>query len=113
MAIYFFSGGAGGNNCKLLWSGEHDDAAQTVKLTVTHTHFDGSACPMPVQAQITVQLNSGQPFAIDLQTDGGLFDGGPANMLNAGEQTKSNIRLKVGAGRSAVIAISTQYQPPA
>lgn len=117
MADILASGGAGGNNCKVLWDLDYDDAANTVTIAATHTHFDDSPAPDPQQAQITVQLNSGQAISVDLLT-GLLSTGGPFSqtspgpIINAGPKTRTSVRLRISAGRAQLITISTEYLPP-
>jgi hypothetical protein len=111
-------GGAGANNCKVLWTLDFDDAADTVTINAVHTHFDGSPAPDPQQAEITVQLNSSVDITVNLLTGtlsiGGNFSqASPGPMLNAGPKTRTGVRLKVSANRAAAIAFSTQYLAPA
>lgn len=132
MADVFAQAGAGGNNCKVLWNLDFDDVANTVTIDSTHTHFDGSPCPDPRKAWITVLLNTSVNITVDLLTgevgtpNGPLDDpntiltgrqpfvqGSPGKMINAGPKTRTGVRLKISADRAALISFSTQYLPPA
>lgn len=117
MATIHAEAGAGAAGCLLSWQLDFDDVANTVTVNATHTHFDGSPAPDPQQAQITLQLNSGQPISLDLLTgrlsNGAAFDGTASKIIDSGPRTRSNVRLTVGSGRGKVITFSTQYLPPA
>lgn len=123
MADISGSGGAGANNCKVLWTLHFDDTADTVTIDAVHTHFDGTPAPDPQQAEITVQLNSSVDITVDLLTgrlltaQGGqgtaFVQGSPGIMLNTGAKTRTGVRLKVSANRAAAISFSTQYTAPA
>lgn len=107
------SGGSGAGGHKLLWSLEFDTVANSITIDATHTRFDGStAAGDPQAATITVERNNGQSMTLNLLTDGTVFDGGPANMLNTGPRTRSNVTLRVGQGRGQVLTFSTTYSPP-
>lgn len=118
MADVFAEAGAGGNNCRLDWTLDFDDSANTVTIDATHTHFDRSPAPDPQQAEITVILNTSVSVTVDLLTgllsQGGAFvQGSPGKMINAGPKTRTNVRLKVSADRARLISFTTQYLPPA
>lgn len=117
MADIFASSAAGGNGCRLDWTLDFDDVANTVTINATHKRFDGSAAPDPQQAQITFTLNSNVSISLNLLTgllsQGGAFDGTAGNMLNTGNRTRTNVRLSVSANRARTITHSTQYLPPA
>jgi hypothetical protein len=116
MANFTASSGAGGGGCLLEWSLSFDDAANTVTISATHAHFDGSQAPAPQQADVTFQLSTGQSISINLLTarlsTGQLFDGNAATMLNSGPRTRTNVKLSVTADRAKLITHSTQYLPP-
>lgn len=123
MADITASGGAGARNCKFLWDLDFDDAADTVKITATHTHFDDSPAPDPQVAQITVILNSSVDITVDcltgriLNAQGGqgaaFSQASPGVMINAGPKTRTGVRLRVSATRAQLIEFTTQYTPPA
>lgn len=118
MADVFAQGAAGGRNCRLDWSVDFDDSADTVTINATHTHFDGSAAPNPPVATLIVTLNSSVDIAVDLLT-GDLTPGGqfsqasPGVIVNAGAKVRTGVRLKVSADRAAAMFFTTQYTPPA
>jgi hypothetical protein len=117
MADVFGSGGAGANNCKVLWTLDFDDSANTVTIDAVHTHFNGSAAPDPQQAAITVTLNTSVDISVNLltgtlSTGGNFSQASPGPMLNAGPKTRTGVRLKVSADRAAAIAFSTTYVAP-
>lgn len=117
MADFFASSGAGGNGCLLEWALRFDDSANTVTVNATHAHFDGSAAPDPQQAQITLTLNSSVSIGLNLLTgrltNGQPFDGAATKIINSGDRTRTNVRLKISADRAALITHSTEYLPPA
>jgi hypothetical protein len=117
MADVFASAGAGGRNCRLDWTLDFDDVANTVTLNATHTHFDGTAAPDPPQAQITIQLNTSVDITVDLLTglmsQGGQFSqAAPGKIVNQGPKVRTGVRLKVSANRAGALSFSTQYTPP-
>jgi len=117
MANVFASAGAGGNNCRLDWSLNFDDAANTITIDATHTHFDGSPAPDPLQALIVVQLSNNAEVSVNLLT-GALSSGGqfsqtsPGVMINTGPKTRTGVRMKVSADRAGAMVFSTLYTPP-
>lgn len=111
MATIHAEGAAGANNCRLDWILDFDDVANTVTLSATHTHFDGSPAPDPRVAGITLQLNSGQPRTFDLLTMTAPSDGEPG-ILGKGAQVFTGIKLRIGSGRGQVISFATEYLPP-
>lgn len=117
MAIFSASAGAYGNHCKLIWSLDFDDVANTVAITATHTHFDDTPAPDPQQAALTFTLNTSQSISLDLLTGllsaGGAFDGTASKIINSGARIRTNVRLKVSADRAKLITFSTAYLPPA
>lgn len=117
MADFFASSAAGGNGCRVDWTLNFDDTANTVTIEATHTHFDGSPAPDPQQASITFRLNSGQSITVDLLTgllsSGGAFDGTASKIINSGPRTRTNVRLSVSTDRAKLITYSTSYLPPA
>lgn len=133
-------GGAGAQNCKILWDLLFDDAANTVTITATHTHFDGTPAPNPQRAWITTKLNTSVDITVDTVT--GLFgnpsgpldpsgnvdlmnpatiltgtqnfsQAAPGIMINAGPKTRTGVKLKVSADRAAAFSFTTTYIPPA
>jgi hypothetical protein len=113
MAVINASGGAGAAGHKLLWTLAFDDAANTITINATHTRFDGTAAAgNPQAAAITVERNNGQGLTLNLLTDGTIFDGAAANMLNTGPRTRTGVTLKVAGGRGQVLTFSTAYTPP-
>lgn len=117
MANFSASSGASGFGCSLEWTLVFDDAANTVTVNATHRKLsDGTAAPAPQQAQITFTLNSGASISLNLITarlsTNQLFDGNSATMLNAGNRTRTNVRLRISADRAALITHSTEYLPP-
>jgi hypothetical protein len=116
MANFSASAGAYGGGCKLLWSLEFDDAADTVTVTATHARFDDSPAPVPQQAQITFTLNGGVSIGLNLLTgrltNNQPFDGTATAIINSGLRVRTGVRLQISAGRAALITHSTTYLPP-
>lgn len=114
MAQIGYGAEVSGHGHKLVWNAVLDDVAHTITLDAVHTLFDGVSPPLgdPQKAQITLILNSGQPFVIDLLTDGGQFDGGAAMIINSGPRVRQNVRLKVSSDRAQLISHSTDYLAP-
>lgn len=117
-------GGAGAGGHRLTWTLAFDDVADTITINATHAQFSGAEqLAAPQEAQIVLELSNGQSIRLNLLTgvlfnnnNGnslGLFDGVAGNMLNTGDRTRTNVRLRVAAGRGRVLTFSTLYQPPA
>jgi hypothetical protein len=117
MADIHVSSAAGGNGCRLDWTLDFNDVANTVTINATHRHFDGSAAPDPQQAQITLTLGNNQTISVNLLTgllgNGQAFDGTATKIINSGDRTRTGVTLKVTADRAALIVFSTEYIPPA
>lgn len=122
MADFFASSGAGGNGCLLEWALDFDDSANTVTVSSTHKHFNGTAAPDPQIARVTITLNTTVDITLDLLTgrllnaqggQGQAFDGTATKIINSGDRTRTGVRLKISADRAALITHSTEYLPPA
>lgn len=118
MADILASGSAGGRGCRLDWTLDFDDAANTVTVEATHRLFDQvTIAPAPQQAEITFRLNTQQSITLNLLTGmlsaGGAFDGTASSFLNTGPRVRTNVRLSVTPDRAQLITHSTQYTPPA
>lgn len=117
MANFFASSAAGGHGCRLDWTLDFDDVANTVTVQATHAHFDGSPSPDPQQADLTFTLNTSVSITLNLLTgmlsQGGAFDGTASEIINSGPRTRTGVRLSLSSGRAKVITFSTAYLPPA
>jgi hypothetical protein len=117
MADFFANSAAGGNGCRLDWTLNFNDAANTVTVDATHKRFDGTAAPDPVQAQITFTLSNNQSIGLNLLTgrltNNQAFDGTASKIINSGPRTRTGVTLKISADRAQIITFSTEYIPPA
>jgi hypothetical protein len=106
------SGGAGGNNHKLLWELSYDTVTNDLTIDVTHTKFDGSA-PIgdPQVANLVLVRPNGQERSFNLLTVVASSDGLPG-IINKGPQTYENIATRVSANRASLIEFRTEYTPP-
>jgi hypothetical protein len=111
------SSGASGLGFTLEWSLDFDDAANTITINATHVrNSDGAPAPAPQQAELTFRLSNNQSIGVNLitgrLTNGQLFDGTNATMINSGPRTRSGVTLSVSADRASLITNSTSYVPP-